>query len=227
MIYLFIYLNSNLRAVDFYDWGNYLMIICFLLFVFVFSFQNPRMIALLNLPISDKYLRIYDEQPLNSIFNSIGFFLKLISFSFIAYFSYLKLFDIDAYNFKLFLQIFTILLVYLVSKILFEKIIFSVFEIENLFEKIQYTRFSYSNVIGILMLPLHFFLFYNFESSSIFFYFYIGIIVIALLFNYFVSILQFINLLLKHHIYFILYICTLEIAPLIYIYHLVKKFSNI
>jgi hypothetical protein len=96
-----------------------------------------------------------------------------------------------------------------------------------LFNKLQYNRFSYSNVMGILFLPLHFIIFYNFNLPNVFFYFYFGIIIFGLLFNYFLSILHFFNLLIKHNIYFILYICTLEIAPLVYIYHLVTKFSNI
>ena len=227
MFFLFIYLDSILRASNFYDWGTYLMMLCFLLFVFIFSFQSQRMLTLLNLPISDKYLRIFDEQPLNSAFNSVALFLKLVSFSFIIFFSYLRFNNITDFNFKLYLQIFTVVSVFLVSKILIEKIIFNIFEVENLFNKLQYNRFSYSNVMGILFLPLHFIIFYNFNLPNVFFYFYFGIIIFGLLFNYFLSILHFFNLLIKHNIYFILYICTLEIAPLVYIYHLVKKFSNI
>jgi hypothetical protein len=172
-------------------------------------------------------LRIFDEQPLNSAFNSVALFLKLVSFSFIIFFSYLRFNNITDFNFKLYLQIFTVVSVFLVSKILIEKIIFNIFEVENLFNKLQYNRFSYSNVMGILFLPLHFIIFYNFNLPNVFFYFYFGIIIFGLLFNYFLSILHFFNLLIKHNIYFILYICTLEIAPLVYIYHLVKKFSNI
>lgn len=218
-IYFFIF--SNLRAVGYYSWGNYLMIISLLLFVFILSYQSQRYAAFLKLPISDKYLRVYDEQPLNSVFNGVNFILKIISFSFIPFFILTKFHFEQYYNFNLYLQLFTILFVFNLAKILIEKIIFTVFDIEHLFEKILYNRFSYSNAFGLIILPINFIIFYNFKSPDFVFYIYFIIIFIAILFNYFISILQFFKLLLTHHIYFILYICALEIAPMVFIYHLV------
>lgn len=219
------FLQLNIRNVNFYDWGTYLMIFCFLIIVFVYTYQGQRFLAMMRLPISDKYLRVFDEQPLNSIFNGLNFLLKIISFAFVAYFVLLKFQLTQAVGFNLFLQLFTAIFVYYVAKIIFEKMLFNIFDIEYLFEKIHYSRFSYSNAIGLLLLPIHFIIFYNFDLPNVVFYIYFGLIVIGILFNYFISLVQFFKLLLKHHIYFILYICTLEIAPLVFIYQLFTNSS--
>ena len=86
MTNFFFFIFLNLREVNYYQWGSVLMIICLLLFVFVFVYQNQRFSALLKLPVSDKYLRVYEEQPLSSFFNVIIFFLKVISFAFFPFF---------------------------------------------------------------------------------------------------------------------------------------------
>lgn len=213
--------QSNFRATNYYDWGSYIMVFCLLLFVFNYSYQNQRFAAMLRLPISDKYLRVFEEQPLSSIFNGSSFLLKIISYSLVGFFILLKFNPHLVNSFVLFLQVFTVLIVYYLSKILIEKIVFNIFDIEHLFEKILYTRFSYSNAIGILILPVNFFLYFNFNSPDYVFYIYLGFIALTILFNYFISILQFFKLLLTHNIYFILYICALEIAPLVFIYHMV------
>ena len=223
MTNFFFFIFLNLREVNYYQWGSVLMIICLLLFVFVFVYQNQRFSALLKLPVSDKYLRVYEEQPLSSFFNVIIFFLKVISFAFFPFFIITKFIFEKNYSFNLYLQLFTIFFVFFVAKILIDKIIFAVFDISHLFEKTLYHRFSYSNAIGLLILPLHFVLYFNFDSPDSVFYIYFGIILLSIVFNYFISILQFFKLILNHHIYFILYICALEIAPLIFIYHLVTR----
>ena len=77
MTNFFFFIFLNLREVNYYQWGSVLMIICLLLFVFVFVYQNQRFSALLKLPVSDKYLRVYEEQPLSSFFNIIIFSIPL------------------------------------------------------------------------------------------------------------------------------------------------------
>jgi hypothetical protein len=70
-----------------------------------------------------------------------------------------------------------------------------------------------------LLLPVNIFLFYNTTQHPIVIYVIIGLIIAASITSYLVSLRIYQNLILGKLFYFILYLCTLEIAPYYFMYY--------
>ena len=113
-------------------------------------------------------------------------------------------------------------LIFVLSKFLIEKIIATTFNIEEFAEQFNLQKVSYRTFIGILLLPVNIYLFYN-NASDILIYCIIGVILIINMLTYLVSLRIYQNLVVGNLFYFILYLCALEIAPYYFIYYLITK----
>ncbi|MES2747568.1 MAG: DUF4271 domain-containing protein [Bacteroidota bacterium] len=212
------------RIIENKDWATIVFVASFALIVMAKSIFETRFHDFIRLIVSSKYLKIYKESShLMSGFNVILFAVNLVSLSFFiqivfAHFGYGSKTD-----WVLFVQIFTLLTVFILSKFLIEKIIAETFNIEELIEQFNLQKVSYRTYVGLLLLPVTFLLFYsNYSSNSL----YLAIIAILLALNaitYLLSLKIYQNLLLPKLFYFILYLCALEIAPYYFIYYLITK----
>jgi len=158
-------------------------------------------------------------------FTILLFIVQVISFSFfiqlaLNYFGYVSKTD-----WVIFLRIFTFFGIFVLSKFLIEKIVATIFNIEEFAEQFNLQKVSYRTFIGLILLPINIYLFYNNTSSSILIYCTIVFILIINLFSYLVSLKIYQNLLIGKLFYFILYLCALEIAPYYFIYYLITKNS--
>ncbi|WP_395047945.1 DUF4271 domain-containing protein [Flavobacterium sp.] len=212
------------RIVENKDWVTILFIIAFALVVVTKTAFENRFRDFVNLLINDKYLKIYkDSSNLMSWFTILLFVVQLISISFflqlvLSYFGYTT-----KTNWVTFIQIFTFLSFFILSKFLIEKIIATSFNIENFIEQFNLFKVSYRTYIGLLLLPVNIIMYYTSIMNT---YAIIGIIVILLIINavtYLVSLKNYQKLLLSKLFYFILYICALEIAPYYFMYYIITK----
>ena len=206
------------------DWATLLFVLALgLLALAKTAFEN-RFQDFTRLIVSDKYLKIYkDSSYLMSGFTILLFAVNLISLSFfiqlvLNHFGYGEKTD-----WILFVRIFTLLVVFILSKFLIEKIIATIFGVEEFIETFNLQKVSFRTFIGLLLLPVSVILFYsNFSTNSIV----IVIIAILLIINiitYLISLKTYQNLIINNLFYFILYLCALEIAPYYFIYYLIKK----
>jgi hypothetical protein len=212
------------RIVENKDWVTILFIIAFtLLAVTKTAFEN-RFRDFVNLLINDKYLKIYkDSSNLMSWFTILLFVVQLISISFflqlvLSYFGYTT-----KTNWVTFIQIFTFLSFFILSKFLIEKIIATSFNIENFTEQFNLFKVSYRTYIGLLLLPVNIIMYYTNIMNT---YAIIGVMIMLLIINavtYLVSLKNYQKLLLSKLFYFILYICALEIAPYYFMYYIITK----
>lgn len=217
-------LELHQRIIENKDWATILFIASIALIVATKSIFEARFYDYIRLIFSDKYLKVYkDTSHLMSWFNIFLFIVNLISFSFfiqilLDYFGYGNKFD-----WVLFVRIFTLLAVFVLSKFVFEKIIATIFGIEEVIEQFNLNKVSFRTYIGVLLLPVSIFLFYNdLLTNSIVF----GIVITLLIMNllaYVLSLKNYQNLIFGKLFYFILYLCALEIAPYYFIYYLVTK----
>ena len=212
------------RIVENKDWVTILFIIAFALLVVTKTAFENRFRDFINLLINDKYLKIYkDSSNLMSWFTILLFVVQLISISFflqlvLSYFEYTT-----KTNWVTFIQIFTFLSFFILSKFLIEKIIATSFNIENFIEQFNLFKVSYRTYIGLLLLPVNIIMYYTNIMNT---YTIIGVIVILLIINavtYLVSLKNYQKLLLSKLFYFILYICALEIAPYYFMYYIITK----
>jgi hypothetical protein len=156
-------------------------------------------------------------------FTILLFIVQIISFSFFIQLVLTSFGYVSKTDWIIFIRIFTFFGIFVLSKFLIEKIVATIFNIEEFAEQFNLQKVSYRTFIGLILLPINIYLFYNNTSSHILIYFTIAIILIINLFSYLVSLKIYQNLLIGKLFYFILYLCALEIAPYYFMYYLITK----
>lgn len=168
---------------------------------------------------NSKYLKIYTrEQKFFDKFDALLFgnlILGLATFSFIFYRNiyYLKGIDVNIL-FKLSIGIGTFVLI----KVLIERLIASVFEIDKLIDQYLFQKISYKNYLGLLLLPINAILLFTFNDSLTLVYIFTGLLLTVNIFGLITSFKTHQSLIKGNLFYFILYLCALEIAPYIILY---------
>lgn len=212
------------RLIENKDWATIVFLLAFALVVLAKSAFENRFNDFIRLIVSDKYLKIYkDSSHLMSGFNILLFVVNLISLSF---FIQLVLHHFDygeKLDWVLFVRIFTLLTVFILSKFLLEKIIATTFGIEELIEGFNLQKVSFRTFIGLLLLPVSILLFYNDYSINAVILTIIAILLIINVLTYIISLRIYQNLIIGNIFYFILYLCAFEIAPYYFIYYLIIK----
>jgi hypothetical protein len=210
----------HLRIIENKDWASILFVISFATIATAKSAFENRFADFLKLIYSDKYINIYkDGSQLTSYFTVSLFLVQLISFAFFIQISLSHFGNILKTDWISFIQIITFLIYFILAKFLIEKIIADAFDIEEIIEQFNNQKVIYRTYIGIFLLPLNVFLFYNDSISSDLMTILIVIVLIICVLSYLVSLKNYQNAILSKLFYFILYLCALEIAPYYFIYN--------
>lgn len=218
-------LELHPRIIENKDWATVLFIVSFGLIVLTRNLFENRFHDFIRLIISDKYLKIYKESShLMSGFTIFLFATNLISLTFFIQIIFHHLGYGAKTDWVLFVQLFTFLTVFILSKFLVEKIIATTFGIEEIIEEFNLQKVSFRTYLGLLLLPVTIILFYNDFVSNSLIYILIVILLIINLLTYLFSLKIYQNLIISHLFYFILYLCALEIAPYYFLYYLITKF---
>ncbi|HEX8563712.1 MAG TPA: DUF4271 domain-containing protein [Flavobacterium sp.] len=206
------------------DWATILFVTALVLIAVTKTVFENRFAEFVKLAASDKYIKVYrDNSNLMSWFNVLLFIIQLISLSFfiqlvLSYFGHARKDD-----WVLFIRIFTLLGVFILSKYLIEKIIAAAFNIDEFVEQYNLNKVSYRTYIGLLMLPIDIILYYNGNASKSVIYSLLAIVLIINILTYLISLKNYQNLLIGKLFYFILYLCALEIAPYYFVYYWFTK----
>lgn len=210
----------NPRIIENKDWATILFVSGFALIAIVKNVFETRFNDFKNLIVSDKYIKIYrDSSHLMSAFTIILFVVQVISIAFFIQLALNSFGYISKYDWLAFIQISTLLFVFILSKFLIEKIIATTFDIEEFIEQFNLQKVSYRTYIGIFLLPLDIVLFYNDNLSKNWFVFIIISLLLMNLITYIIALKNYQSLLFGKLFYFILYLCTLEIAPYYFMYY--------
>jgi hypothetical protein len=214
----------HLRVIENKDWATILFVISFATIAMTKSVFENRFADFVKLIYSDKYTNIYkDSSHLKSGFTIALFFVQIISFAFfiqlcLSFFGYASKTDWISY-----IQIITLLIFFILSKFLIEKIIATAFDIEEFIEQFNLQKVTFRTYIGLFILPIDIFLFYNDTISRNFLILLISILLITNALTYLVSIKNYQNVIFGKLFYFILYLCALEIAPYYFMYYWFTK----
>lgn len=218
-------LELHPRIIENKDWATLLFVASFGLIVLTRTLFENRFHYFIRLIVSDKYLKIYKESShLMSGFTIFLFVVNLISLSFFIQIIFHHLGYGTKTDWVLFVQIFTFLTVFVLSKFLVEKIIATTFGIEEIIEEFNLQKVSFRTYLGLLLLPITIMLFYNDLVSNSLIYTLIVVLLIINLLTYLFSLKIYQNLIISQLFYFILYLCALEIAPYYFLYYLITKF---
>jgi hypothetical protein len=206
------------------DWATYLFVFSFVLIAISKTAFETRFSEFLRILVSDKYIKVYkDTSHLMSGFTILLFIVQIISFSFFIQLVLTSFGYVSKTDWIIYIRIFTFFGIFVLSKFLIEKIVATIFNIEEFAEQFNLQKVSYRTFIGLILLPINIYLFYKNTPSNILIYFTIAVILIINLFSYLVSLKIYQNLLIGKLFYFILYLCALEIAPYYFIYYLITK----
>jgi len=116
------------------------------------------------------------------------------------------------------LKLTVVISVFILTKVLFERLIGSLFEIDKLIDQYVFQKISFKNYLGLLLLPINALLLYTFQPSLTMLY---GVICFLLIINIIGLISSFKahqSLIKGNLFYFILYLCALEIGPYVILY---------
>jgi hypothetical protein len=217
-------LELHPRITENKDWATLVFILALACIVIAKAAFESRFNDFIRLIVSDKYTKIYRESShLMSGFNVLLVAVNLISLSF---FIQLVLFHLgygEKTDWVLFIRILTLLSVFIFSKFLIEKIIATIFGIEEVIEQFSLQKVTFRTYLGLLLAPISFTLFYSNCITNFIIYSIIIVLLTINLLTYFISLKIYQNFILSKFFYFILYLCALEIAPYYFIYYLITK----
>ncbi len=172
------------------------------------------------------YQSLIETTKVKKIISS--FHLVLVINQFLIFSTYIFLIythfnpDEAGYSFELFLLILFFITVFVLLKTLIEKGVAYVFSIDNMVQHILFNKLTFRNYFSIWVFAINLLIVYSFSEATLFYYVsLIGFIILniySLLFIYSAHKKQITSQLF----YFILYLCTLEIAPYFFVYKILK-----
>ena len=206
------------------DWATVLFVLAIAIIALNKSIFSVRFNEFIKLGYSDKYNKVYkDTNNLLNWFTISMFIIQLISFSFfilllLSFFNYTK-----TDNYITYIQIVTFLFVFVLSKFLIEKIVGTAIDSENVVDQFNLIKTNYRAFLGFILLPVNIVLYYNAVPIKEVFYIILGIFLLYNVFTYYFLVKTYQKIILGKLFYFILYLCTLEIAPYYFMYYWVTK----
>ena len=224
--------TASTRVFDSNEWAFALFVFAFFLLAVAKATYEKRFFEFYKLGFSNKYIKVYrDSSNLLTSFTIFIFFANLFSISFLihlcaAHFGYTTSnfgYQFVKNDWVLLVRIFTLLTVFVLVKYLVEKIVITLFGVEEVFDQFNLQKVSYKSYIGIIFLPVALILFYCKDVNDSFYYYSIAFFVALNLIFYLTILRNFQKIIFSKLFYFILYLCTLEIAPYYFIYYLIKK----
>ncbi len=169
--------------------------------------------------VNSKYLKIYSrDQKFLDYHDALLFLNLIITASIFSLICIEHLFSAIPTNLTLLVKLLFGVTAFILAKVLLERLIASLFEIDAMVDDYLFQKISYKNYIGLILLPVNALLTYSLTPSKVLLQ---GILILILLLNTSGLITTFKgyqNEIKKNLFYFILYLCALEIAPYIVIY---------
>lgn len=178
---------------------------------------NEFILLLFNSRHTNQYLK---EQRFFDLFEGLLFLNFIINLGLLLH-TYLSnqasnaIPQMDVFKYALLIGLFLIL------KVLFERLLSSVLDIEPIIDKYIFEKTSFQNFIGLLLLPLNALLIYSLPPNPVILITLLAILLSIQLFGLFLFIKNNLNVFRKSLFYFILYLCTLEIAPYVVLYKII------
>lgn len=214
----------NERLIGLNDWATIVFLVAFIAIAVNRNIFGPRFNEFVRLGVSDKYTKIYKESAnIRSGFTVSLFFVQMISLSFFVLLLLSQFYHKEKHDGVLYIQIFTFLTVFILSKYLIEKIIATSFKIEEFAEQFNLLKVSYRTYIGLLLLPVNIILYYNSINSSIIYSILLLLVIAFSAVTYLITLRAYQSLVSRKIFYFILYLCTFEIAPYYFMYYWITK----
>lgn len=168
---------------------------------------------------STKYLKIYSrDQKFFDKFDALLFINLVITTTIFGAVCLQFQTNVNMININTLFKLSVGIGIFILVKVLIERLIGSLFEIDNLIDSYLFQKTSYKNYSGLLLLPMNAILIYAVPNSLTLIYAMIILLLIINIIGFLTAFKMYQNVIKNNLFYFILYLCALEIAPYIILY---------
>jgi len=196
-----------------------LIIVCLTLVAITKLLFTKRFQDFISLLFNYRYLKVYSrEQKFLDLFEGLLFINLIIGLAIFTLISLNLKVDIPKTEYLLLTNLAFGFGVILISKILLERIISSILDMNSLIENYIFKKVSYKNFLGLLLIPINILLVYTVFPLKISVTVFITFLIIINVFGIFIFIKNNLKTIKKSWFYFILYLCALEISPYLVLY---------
>ncbi|MFT5847073.1 MAG: hypothetical protein ACJARX_001225 [Psychroserpens sp.] len=190
---------------------------------FLFTHRFKDFLVLIG---NSKYLKIYArDQKFIDGFDALLFLNGVLSISIFAIIGYGAFVNPSAFNLNQFFKLLFGIGILFLIKVLLERLIASLFDIDELIDSYVFQKTTFKNYIGFVLFPINCLLIYTLEPTKVLIHTIIGLIILINLIGFITSFKNHQKLLINNIFYFILYLCALEIGPYLILYKLIIDFN--
>lgn len=215
-----------IREVISYEWFTVFMVLGLSLITMAKVLFTNRFLDFIGVLGNSKYLKLYTkDQKFIDFFDGLLFLNLAIGLSVFGYFSYLTLVPTEIFELDVFLKILLGITGISLIKILIERLVGSLFEIDKLIDSYLFQKISYKNFNGFVLLITNTLLLYVINPTKNII---IGIVALLVLINLIGFMTSFKNhqkTVTNNLFYFILYLCALEIGPYLILYKIIVEYK--
>ncbi len=196
-----------------------LLVVCLVIIALAKLKSPKRFEDFLYVLGNSKYLKIYSrEQKFFDSFDALLFGNLMLCLGVFSFIIYQNSYNVNSIDINILFKLTTGISIFILIKVLLERLIGSLFEIDKLIDEYLFQKISYKNYLGLLLLPINTILLYSFPDALNLVYVFIGLLLIVNIIGLITSFKTHQNLIKNNLFYFILYLCALEIAPYIILY---------
>lgn len=175
-----------------------------------------------TLLFNNRYINQYNkDQQIVDTFEGLLFANLIVNLGIIVYL-FLQNNQISTAPLNLFIYTAAIGL-FIIVKVVLEKLISNILAIGPIIDKYNFQRISFRNFAGLLLLPINALLIYTVKPNNTMLITALAILFLIIIYGVFLFIKNNLNTFKKSLFYFILYLCTLEIAPYIVLYKIITN----
>ena len=200
-----------------------------LVFIAIAKVLYPsRFSNFIYLPSNSKYLIIHTkEQKFFDKFDALLFINLIISLGVFATIVIRVFYGESSVDVDYILKLIVGIASFFLTKVLLERLLGSVFEIDNIIDSYLFQKTSYKNYWGLIMVPINALFLYNYTPSKLIVFLILLLYFILTIIGVMVSFKANQNSLKQSLFYIILYLCALEIAPYLIAFKLLQFYGTI
>ncbi|MEO9892170.1 DUF4271 domain-containing protein [Aurantibacter sp.] len=207
------------RATYNLDWITILIFSSIVFLVIAKSLFYSRFLNFIILPFNNKYIFMYNKKDkLLNWFHVFFSVFQVVNFSIFAYFTWSILGNQQVSTSPFFYPIIlAAVFLFLIIKVFIQMSSGFIFGSAKTISELIFKKLSYLNYSGLIMLVANVILAYIFKNSEIVVYITIALVFLINAIGWATALQNHQKFLANNFFYFILYLCALEIAPLIII----------
>ena len=215
-----------LRNIVFNDWFTILIIVCLVCIAIAKHLFAKRFNDFFQILGNSNYLKIYiKDQKFINTFDSLMFLNLIISTTVfiiiaLAVFTNAGLSINIGLIYKLSLSIGAMLII----KVLMDRLIGSLFEIDEIINVYVFHKITFKNYIGLVLLPINILLIFAINPSKSIIYLVILLLFAINIVGFIMALKSYQKVIKSNLFYLILYLCALEIAPYLILFKVFKSF---